>query len=136
MTKPAEISAQPVVRDRWGGWTHPDFFSPSDSREFPRPGEFEAWLAEHHLQSATVWMENDVPDWMMDTFWKTGNCSLWQPSVPAGGAGLPAVFTIRMTEPSVSGCAAGRRPPHEAFLPDHLPAPFRHAGTTGNGGGE
>ncbi|ORJ49391.1 hypothetical protein B2M27_15395 (plasmid) [Kluyvera intermedia] len=84
MTKPAEISAQPVVRDRWGGWTHPDFFSPSDSREFPRPGEFEAWLAEHHLQSATVWMENDVPDWMMDTFWKTGNCSLWQPSEPAG----------------------------------------------------
>lgn len=85
MTKPAEISAQPVVRDRWGGWTHPDFFSPPDSREFPLPGEFEAWLVEHHLQSATVWMENDVPDWMMDTFWKTGNCSLWQPSVPAGG---------------------------------------------------
>ncbi|RVU72169.1 hypothetical protein [Pantoea dispersa] len=85
MTHPAEISAQPVVRDRWGGWTHPAFFLPAGGSEYPQPGEFDAWLDEHNLQSATTWMENDVPEWMMDVFRKTGNCSQWQPSGPPGG---------------------------------------------------
>jgi len=84
MTHPAEISAQTVVRDRWGGWTHTDFFLPADGNEYPQSGEFEAWLALHNLQSATAWMENEVPEWMMAAYWKTGNCSSWQPSGPAG----------------------------------------------------
>ncbi|WP_261643041.1 hypothetical protein [Erwinia mallotivora] len=84
MKHPAEISAQPVVRDRWGGWTHPDFFLPADGYEYPQAGEFDAWLRERHLQSATTWMENDVSDWMMADYWKTGNCSRWQPSGPVG----------------------------------------------------
>lgn len=84
MTYPAEITAQPVVRDRWGGWTHPDFFKTPDGRELPQPGEFERWLEAHHLQSATTWMEHDVPEQMMEQYQKTGNCSNWEPSVPAG----------------------------------------------------
>ncbi|MEG3126660.1 hypothetical protein SC171_16585 [Pantoea cypripedii] len=84
MTHHAEISAQPVVRDRWGGWTHPDFFIPADDREYALPGEFEAWLAAHHLKSATTWMDNDVPEEMAERFRKTGNCNDWQPSKPPG----------------------------------------------------
>ncbi|MEN4564387.1 hypothetical protein [Pantoea agglomerans] len=84
MTHPAEISAQPVVRDRWGGWTHPEFFVPADGNEYPQPGEFEAWLTAHNLAAAFTWMENDAPDWMMQAFRRTGNCSQWQPSGPGG----------------------------------------------------
>ena len=84
MTHPAELSAQPVVRDRWGGWTHPDFFTPADGREYPLPGEFGAWLAAHYLTSATTWMDNDVPEHMSVRFGKTGDCSDWQPSRPPG----------------------------------------------------
>ncbi len=84
MTHPAEISAQPVVRDRWGGWTHPDFFVPAGGNEYPQPGEFEAWLTTHNLAAAFTWMENDAPDWMMQAFRNTGDCSRWEPSGPAG----------------------------------------------------
>lgn len=84
MTHPAELSAQPVVRDRWGCWTHPAFFTPADNREYPLPGEFEAWLTAHHLISATVWMDNEVPEAMSVRFGKTGDCSDWLPSCPAG----------------------------------------------------
>jgi len=72
------------VRDRCGGWTHPEFFVPAEGNEYPLPGEFEAWLSEHALQSANTWMENDVPGWLVMTFWKIDNCSRWQPSGPAG----------------------------------------------------
>lgn len=85
MTYPAEISAQPVVRDRWGGWTHHEFFVPAGDNEYPQPGEFEAWLSAHNLAAAFIWMENDAPGWLMEEFWKTGNCSQWEPSGPAGG---------------------------------------------------
>ncbi|MEN4691197.1 hypothetical protein SB912_19195 [Pantoea sp. SIMBA_072] len=84
MTYPAEISAQPVVRDRWGGWTHPDFFVPAGGNEYPQHGEFEAWLTTHNLAAAFTWMENDAPDWMMQAFRNTGDCSRWEPSGPAG----------------------------------------------------
>lgn len=84
MTHPAEISAQPVVRDRWGGWTHPDFFVPAGGNEYPQHGEFEAWLTTHNLAAAFTWMENDAPDWMMKAFRNTGDCSRWEPSGPAG----------------------------------------------------
>lgn len=84
MTYPAEISAQPVVRDRWGGWTHPDFFVPAGGNEYPQHGEFEAWLTTHNLAAAFTWMENDAPDWMLQAFRNTGDCSCWEPSGPAG----------------------------------------------------
>ena len=83
MTHPAEIPAQPVVRDRWGGWTHPAFFEPARG-ESEAPGEFTAWLAEHHLVSATTWMENEVDEWQMARFRQTGSCSDWSPSRPPG----------------------------------------------------
>lgn len=86
MTHQADITAQPVVRDRWGGWTHPDFFIPADDREYPLPGEFETWLKAHNLKAATTWMDNEVPEEQMARFWETGNCSEWLPSGPAGEA--------------------------------------------------
>jgi len=39
MTNHADISAREVVRDRWGHWTHPFYYSPSDNREYAPPGE-------------------------------------------------------------------------------------------------
>jgi hypothetical protein len=84
MTQQAELSARTVVRDRWGTWTHPDFFKAANGNEFPLKGEFEAWLVEHNLISAHTWMASDAPDWQMDTFWASGNCASWEPGRPAG----------------------------------------------------
>ena len=84
MTNHAEISAQTVVRDHWGGWTHPDFLQPAKGGDVLDPDEFKTWLYEHNLTSATAWMANDVPEWQMEIFWKSGNWSDWLPSGPTG----------------------------------------------------
>lgn len=84
MNNVAEISAHEVVRDRWGHWTHPFYYSPPEDREFAPPGAFYDWLKTHSLQSATSWMENEVEERQMNRFWKTGNCSDWTPAKPPG----------------------------------------------------
>lgn len=84
MTNHADISAREVVRDRWGHWTHPFYYSPPDNREYAPPCAFHDWLKTHRLQSATSWMENDVEDWQMERYWKTGDCSDWMPVSPPG----------------------------------------------------
>jgi len=84
MTVHAEISARDVVRDRWGHWTHPDYFTSVDGNEFAASDDFSAWLNAHRLKSATSWMENDVDPSQMKRYWKTGNCSDWEPVRPPG----------------------------------------------------
>ncbi|QKJ89299.1 hypothetical protein PMPD1_4401 (plasmid) [Paramixta manurensis] len=85
MTHPAEITAQPVVRDCWGGWVHPDFFNPATTdNDFYLKSDFRNWLTTNNLMAATTWMENDITDEHMAQFWTSGNCSSWTPSRPAG----------------------------------------------------
>ncbi|WP_028715664.1 hypothetical protein [Pantoea ananatis] len=84
MNNVAEISAHEVVRDRWGHWTHPFYYSPPEDREFALPGAFNDWLKANNLKSATSWMENEVEERQMNRFWKTGDCSDWTPAKPPG----------------------------------------------------
>ena len=84
MTNHADISAREVVRDRWGHWTHPFYYSPPKNGEFALPGAFNDWLKANNLKSATSWMENEVEERQMNRFWKTGDCSDWTPAKPPG----------------------------------------------------
>ncbi|HEY3616904.1 MAG TPA: hypothetical protein VGK96_08835 [Candidatus Sulfotelmatobacter sp.] len=75
----------PVARDPQGYWTHPLFFTPADGREYGAPGEFDAWLAQHHLHYALCWMENEASPACMAAYNAGDNdISRWQPSRPAG----------------------------------------------------
>jgi hypothetical protein len=85
MKKP--ITAMEPQRDQCGCWTHPDFFVPADEREYPLPGEFEAWLEENHLAGRLKWMSSDVTIEQQEAY-DAGSfdVSEWTP-IPPGGSG-------------------------------------------------
>lgn len=83
MTMKTVISAQPVLRDESGCWTHPDFFVPESDGGPALEAEFKAWLTLHRLRSAASWMENEVTDEMMAAYDNgVTDVSAWHPVSP------------------------------------------------------
>ena len=85
MTQPEIFRRVTVARDANGYWTHPDYFTPADDREYGMPGEFQAWLKDHNLDYAMSWMENGAIG-AVKTAYEQGedNISGWIPVKPAG----------------------------------------------------
>lgn len=75
MIKPMEVQ-----RDKYGYWTHPDYLSFCDGREFIPTDEFNQWMAEQGLDWTVVYRDEDEIDPAIDGY----DISTWQPEAPAG----------------------------------------------------
>ncbi|WP_336803987.1 hypothetical protein [Erwinia aphidicola] len=83
MTIKTKITAQPVLRDASGCWTHSEFFVPESDGGPVLEAEFRAWLTHHGLRSAASWMENEVTDEMMAAYDNGfSDFSAWLPVAP------------------------------------------------------
>lgn len=89
MTFNVAVAAQPVVRDRLGAWTHPDFFFPEEWQGHRAPPEFAAWLDANRLTSALGWMENETTPDVITEWERTGCFARWIPAVPPGEGWFP-----------------------------------------------
>lgn len=79
------ITAVEPQRDQYGYWTHPDYFVPSDGREYGAPGEFEAWLDDNRVVGHLQWMESDVTEEQLEALEAGGgDISRWNPTPPEG----------------------------------------------------
>ncbi|WP_318366424.1 hypothetical protein [Enterobacter sp.] len=84
MHQPEKIGPVAVVRDRYGYWTHPLYFTPADDRDFGRPGEFDAWLAASELQLSIAYMDTEDGSPAALKYAFESSFSLWEPERPAG----------------------------------------------------
>nr|WP_318375314.1 hypothetical protein [Enterobacter sp.] len=84
MQQPEKIGPVAVVRDRYGFFSHPLYFTPADDRDFGRPGEFDAWLAANHLEMVLTAMDTEDGSVAALQYAMTGAFTQWKPESPAG----------------------------------------------------
>ncbi|MGX9240049.1 hypothetical protein ACWXWB_02535 [Pantoea dispersa] len=74
------ISALPVERNQHGYWSHPDYLTFCDGREFISTTEFDQWASEHGLHWRVEYRDEEEIDTTVDGY----DISTWQPMPPAG----------------------------------------------------
>ena len=74
------ISALPVERNQHGYWSHPDYLTFCDGREFISTTEFDQWASEHSLHWHVEYRDEEEIEPNVDGY----DISTWQPKAPDG----------------------------------------------------
>lgn len=80
----AEMAIQP---DKYGFWTHPEFFKPVDESRIPGPNEFADWLEQNNLTCHMQSLKGDHAAQEISARQKEDgdyDISAWHPAPPEG----------------------------------------------------
>lgn len=78
------FTPQPVRRDAYGCWIHPDFFFPEEWGRHTLPDGYHHWLSARGLVSVRTFMEPSAPDAVISEWEKSGCFASWEPQPPPG----------------------------------------------------
>lgn len=85
MRKKPVIQPRSVKRDEYGQWTHPGFEAFLGDREGVSIQELNAWLAEHRLEFASVYLSQTDDEQAQEEYFEKGSpdLSLWELHPPS-----------------------------------------------------